>query len=69
MRERIWNAYMTVSVQGLLTKLGYDAGPLGDIDSPRLRTAIAQAQRDIGMDADMPLSHLWHIRFLLKAGR
>jgi V8-like Glu-specific endopeptidase len=69
MRERIRDASMTVGVQSLLTKVGYDAGPLGDIDSPRLQAAIAQAKRDIGMDPDMPLDHLWHIQFLLKAER
>jgi hypothetical protein len=69
MRERIQDAYQAVSVQALLTKLGYQAGPLGDIDSPQLQAAIAQAQRDIGMDSGMPLDHLWHIQFLLKAGR
>ena len=69
MRERIWDAYQTVSVQALLTKLGYQAGPLGDIDSPQLQAAIAQAKRDVGMDPDMPLQHLWCIKYLLKAER
>lgn len=69
MRARIWEAYNTVSMQGLLIKLGYDAGPLGAIDSPQLQTAIAQARRDAGVDPDMPLQHLWAIRFLLKAVR
>jgi len=67
MRERIWHANEAVSVQGLLNKLGYDAGPLGSIVSPQLQAAIEQAQRDIGMRGDIPLSHLWHIRFLLKS--
>jgi hypothetical protein len=69
MRERIWDAYHTVGVQGLLNKLGYDAGPLGSIDSPLLQAAIEQAQRDIGMKGDIPLHHLWNIRFLLKSAR
>jgi hypothetical protein len=69
MRERILEAYNALGVQGLLTKLGYQAGPLGDIDSPQLQAAIAQAKRDVGLDAAMPLHHLWSIRFLLKQAR
>jgi hypothetical protein len=69
MRERLWDAYVTVSVQALLSKVGYDAGPLGAIDSPQLQAAVRQAQHDIGMDAGIPLNHLWLIRFLLKAER
>ena len=69
MRERIWDAYQMVSVQGILGKLGYQAGPLGNIESPQLQAAIAQAKRDIGMRADMPIHQLWIIRFLLKATR
>jgi hypothetical protein len=56
-------------VQALLTKFGYQAGPLGDIDSPQLQAAIAQAKRDVGMAPDMPLQHLWCIKYLLKAER
>jgi hypothetical protein len=69
MRERIWDAYQAVSMQGLLIKHGYQAGPLGDIDSPQLQAAIAEAKRDVGMDPDIPLHHLWAIKFLLKAER
>ena len=69
MRERIWDAYQAVSVQALLTKLGYHAGPLGDIGSPQLQEAIAQAKRDVGRAPDMPLQHLWCIKFLLTAER
>jgi hypothetical protein len=69
MRERIWDAYQMVSVQGILGKLGYQAGPLGDLESPQLQAAIAQAKRDIGVRADMPIHQLWIIRFLLKAER
>jgi hypothetical protein len=69
MRDRILEAYNALSVQGLLAKLGYQAGPLGDIESPQLQAAIAQAKRDIGLDADVPLHDLWAIRFLLKETR
>jgi hypothetical protein len=64
MRARLWDASVTVGVQGLLNKVGYDAGPRGAIESPQLEAAIAQAKRDVGMDADMPLDHLWHILIL-----
>jgi hypothetical protein len=69
MRERIKDAYYALLVQGLLTKLGYQAGPLGDIESPQLQAAAAQAKRDLGLDPAMPLHHLWTIRFLFKTER
>ncbi len=69
MRDRIWDAYNAVSAQGLLTKLGYNAGPLGDIESPQLQAAAAQAQRDVGLPAGTALHHLWTIRFLLNSTR
>jgi hypothetical protein len=69
MRERIWEANQMVSVQGILGKLGYQVGPLGDIESPQLQAAIAQAKREVGVRADMPIHQFWTIRFLLKAGR
>ena len=58
MRARLNDASITVTVQGLLNKAGYDAGPLGAIKSPQLQAAIRQAKRDAGMDADRPLRHL-----------
>ena len=58
MRARLKDASITVTVQGLLNKAGYDAGPLGAIESPQLQAAIRQAKRDTGMDADRPLRHL-----------
>jgi len=69
MRARIRDGYNAVSMQGLLTQLGYDAGPLGNIEAPRLQAAIEQAKRDVGLDADLPLRQLWAIQFLLKAAR
>ena len=36
---------------------------------PEYHGAIAQAKRDIGLDADVPLHDLWAIRFLLKETR
>jgi hypothetical protein len=58
MREKIWDASIKVGLQDLLSHAGYDAGPLGHIDSPQLQAAIAQAGRELGWRlSDKPMRH------------
>jgi len=47
--DRVEAARIATSVQRALNRLGYDAGPLGAIDDPRLARAIADYQRGIGV--------------------
>jgi peptidoglycan hydrolase-like protein with peptidoglycan-binding domain len=52
-------------VQTILQRLGYDTGPLGEIDSPKLQSAFRQAQRDLGgFAAGLPMHHCWTLQWL-----
>jgi hypothetical protein len=44
-RDRICAAAVAVSAQWMLSKLGYDVGPIGTIESPQLAAAIRQVER------------------------
>lgn len=57
MRERIWDAMVALAAQWALTQLGYDAGPPGWIESPKLASAIRQAERDTGWKLNGKLLH------------
>ena len=48
MRDKLWDAMIAVGTQRVLTSLGYDAGPIGEIDAPQMRAAIRQVQREMG---------------------
>lgn len=47
--DRIREAEVTSGVQVSLTILGYDAGPFGALEDPRIPTAIAAFERDFGL--------------------
>jgi hypothetical protein len=65
MRERICDAGTAVGVQKALWRLGYDAGPLGAIDSPKLQSAFRQAVRDLGgSEAALPMHQFWTLQWL-----
>jgi hypothetical protein len=46
--DRIEAAYVAVGVQRALSRLGYDAGPIGAIDETRAIAAIRQVQHNMG---------------------
>lgn len=47
--DRIEAARYAVPVQNMLLRIGYDAGPYGDLDQPLLAQAIKQVQVEAGM--------------------
>ncbi|HEX6092424.1 MAG TPA: peptidoglycan-binding domain-containing protein [Dongiaceae bacterium] len=60
--SRISDAMVAVGVQRVLSKLGYDPGPLGAVDEPEARAAIEEAQRSIGLSVTGEPSHaLWGV--------
>lgn len=70
MRAKLWDAYVAASLQDVLTQHGYDAGPRGHIDSPKLQSAILQAQRDLGWNVTGGTSrHLLTMKFLSLSTR
>jgi hypothetical protein len=69
MRERILAAYNGLCVQGLLAQLGYQAGPLGDLESPQLKAAIVRAQRAGALHPGFQRQHLRNVRLLFGAAR
>jgi Putative peptidoglycan binding domain len=46
--DRLFKAHIAVGVQRQLLKLGYDAGPVGAVEGPKLKLAIEQAERSMG---------------------
>jgi hypothetical protein len=64
MREKIWNAGIAVGVQKMLRRLGYDAGALGEIESPKLQSAFQRAVRDLGGPADQHMHQFWMLQWL-----
>jgi len=65
MRDKICNAMAMIGMQRLLTRFGYDAGPLGVIESPQFKSALHQAYRDLAWPLpDDPTYHFWAIHFL-----
>jgi hypothetical protein len=62
---RVEAARIAVGVQRALIALGYDAGPLGEIDEPRAIPALKQAQADMGWPVTGKPTHaLWGILWL-----
>jgi hypothetical protein len=47
-RDQLCAADIAVGVQHALTELGYDAGPIGVIESPHAKAAIRQVEREMG---------------------
>jgi hypothetical protein len=65
MREKIWSNGTAVGAQKMLRRLGYDAGPLGEIESPKFQAALRQAQRDLGgLEGALPMHHFWTLQWL-----
>jgi hypothetical protein len=70
MRERIWDAAAKVGLQDVLSRAGYDTGPLGHIDSPQLQAATEQAGRDLHCQvSDKPMHRFFCIRFPRQSAR
>ena len=46
--DRIRNAAVAVAFQRELPRFGYDAGPIGVIEDPRLASTIGRIQRELG---------------------
>ena len=70
MREAIWDAMVKLGLQYMLSRAGYDTGPLGHIESPKLQAAVEQAQHDLGWRlSEKPMHHFLTIQFLRQASR
>jgi hypothetical protein len=49
----------------MLRRLGYDVGPLGEIESPKFQAALRQAQRDLGgLEGALPMHQFWTLQWL-----
>jgi hypothetical protein len=56
---------IAVGLHWMLARAGYDAGPLGHIDSPQLAAAIAAAEHDLHWhSAHNALHHFFMIQML-----
>jgi hypothetical protein len=47
--EQVHKADVAAGIQRQLLQLGYDAGPVGAVESPEFRLAVEQAQRSMGL--------------------
>ena len=47
--DRIGAASCAIQIQNMLLRLGYDAGPYGDIDQPLFAKVVKQVELEIGM--------------------
>jgi hypothetical protein len=56
-----------MGVQRRLLKLGYDAGPVGAAEGPKLKAAIEQVQRSIGFPVNgEPTASLWCLLWMQR---
>jgi hypothetical protein len=58
--DRIAKAEAAIGVQRCLQYLGFDVGPLGLVDGPKLKAAIEQTQRSLGLPVTGEPSHALH---------
>jgi len=65
--DRIRKAQIAMGVQRSLLKLGYDAGPVGAVEGPKLKAAIEQVQQLMGFSVTgEPTEALWSFLWMRR---